>query len=345
MAAVADQPRLRGIVPALALGVGAGAAVVSGSKAIQAGFVASVISIPTVWMVISVERFGLKLLMASLLLLPPLPLPFGDSGPHPAAAVAALCVMAALIRLPEWRVPLTPVTLSWGALLAAMALSLGSALVNSGTGVAVASAARLGLFSIGPFVFLSAAFGPDRLSPAKAMRATRWLFWVAAAAAAVGVLDFFYQLPAPAGFEPQFVWLDSGVFRRAQGLFYESSTLGNFCAFFLVMIAVALTEPRERRPMQSAWLCAGAAVLGTALLLSYSRASVSTVVLGVLVLAFLRRKQRALLKMGIGLAVCALAVLVITTVWFPEFATATGHGWDSRSTIYGPVLTVCSLGD
>ena len=38
----------------------------------------------------------------------------------------------------------------------------------------------------------------------------------------------------PAGYGPQFVWLDSGVYRRAQGFFYEASTLGNFCAFFLV---------------------------------------------------------------------------------------------------------------
>ena len=37
-----------------------------------------------------------------------------------------------------------------------------------------------------------------------------------------------------------------GVYRRAQGFFYEASTLGNFCAFFLVMIAVAFSRPRDR---------------------------------------------------------------------------------------------------
>ena len=38
-------------------------------------------------------------------------------------------------------------------------------------------------------------------------------------------LDFYFQFPAPARFAEQFVWLPGGVYRRAQGLFYEASTL------------------------------------------------------------------------------------------------------------------------
>ena len=87
------------------------------------------------------------------------------------------------------------------------------------------------------------------------------------------VFDFYFQLPAPAGYGPQFVWLDAGVYRRAQGLFYEASTLGNFCVFFLVMIAVALFRPVESRSLSRFWLLIGGVILSAALIFSYSRAS------------------------------------------------------------------------
>jgi len=53
------------------------------------------------------------------------------------------------------------------------------------------------------------------------------------------------------------VYLEEGVFRRAQGLFYEASTLGNFCAFFLVMIMVCLFRRREETPLSRAAVQAG----------------------------------------------------------------------------------------
>src|SRR5205814_7683146 len=73
------------------------------------------------------------------------------------------------------------------------------------------------------------------------------IYYIAVVSALFACVDFYFQFPAPAGYGPQFVWLDSGVFRRAQGFFYEASTLGNFCAFFLVMIAVALGDRKSTR--------------------------------------------------------------------------------------------------
>src|SRR5215468_1042349 len=99
------------------------------------------------------------------------------------------------------------------------------------------------------------------------------MYWIALFAALFACIDFYFQFPAPAGYGPQFVWLDSGVYRRAQGLFYEASTLGNFCAFFLVMVAAAFFRPREERPVSGKALGIGAVVLLAALVLSYSRAS------------------------------------------------------------------------
>ena len=116
---------------------------------------------------------------------------------------------------------------------------------------------------------------------------------------AVRLRRFLFQFPAPAGYGPQFVWLDSGVYRRAQGFFYEASTLGNFCAFFLVMIAVAFTRPRERIAASRAKaLAAGGAVFFAALVLSYSRASLIDLVIALAVLMWLQPRPRALRAPG-----------------------------------------------
>ena len=110
----------------------------------------------------------------------------------------------------------------------------------------------MALFGISIYIFFYTAHGPARGSGS--LGGIRRLYWIAAASALFACVDFYYQFPAPAGYGPQFVWLDSGVYRRAQGLFYEASTLGNFCVFFLVMIAVAFTLPRPIPPSrEKAW--------------------------------------------------------------------------------------------
>ena len=130
------------------------------------------------------------------------------------------------------------------------------------------------------------------------MRGARLLYWAAVAAALFACVDFYFQFPAPAGYGPQFVWLDSGVYRRAQGLFYEASTLGNFCAFFLVMIAVAFTRPREESPVSRKALVAGGAVFFAALVLSYSRASLVNVAVALAVLMWCNRRRVRLARVA-----------------------------------------------
>ena len=95
------------------------------------------------------------------------------------------------------------------------------------------SLARVGLFGIGAYVFFFTAGAPggDAWHPLDVL--------VRRGGGPVCVRGFLLSIPRAGGYGPQFVWLDSGVFRRAQGVFYEASTLGNFCVFFLVMIAVA----------------------------------------------------------------------------------------------------------
>ena len=123
--------------------------------------------------------------------------------------------------------------------LAVLGMSVAFAAIYSGPEIAMQSLARVGLAGISIFVF----FYVPRVRAERAASASVLIWWHSRSAA-FACLDFYFQFPAPAGFGAQYVWLDSGVYRRAQGLFYEASTLGNFCAFFLVMIAVALVRAR-----------------------------------------------------------------------------------------------------
>ncbi|MGH9673390.1 MAG: hypothetical protein ACRD44_09425, partial [Bryobacteraceae bacterium] len=214
------------------------------------------------------------LFLLAALLLPPLPIALGDSGPHVALAIAALGLVAGLWRAGEWRAPMSPYDLLLPAYVLVLLASIAPALLLSGGAIGALSLARVGLFSISIYVFFYTACGPGAAARGESPRVARWLFRAGVATAVFACLDFYFQLPAPAGFGPQFVWLKSGVYRRAQGVFYEASTLGNVCAFFLVMAAVSLTQRKEESPVSRVELAAGSACLFAALLASFSRASV-----------------------------------------------------------------------
>jgi O-antigen ligase len=157
---------------------------------------------------------------------------------------------------------------------------------------------------------------------AVSLNIVRVLFWAAAGSALFACLDFYFQFPAPGGYGPQFIWLDSGVFRRAQGVFYEASTLGNLCAFFLVMIAVALFRPRAERPFPVWAMAAGGVALASALVLSYSRASLVNVGVALIVLLWMQRKR---VRMGRFVATTGIVLAAAGGILFglfPLFARA-----------------------
>jgi O-antigen ligase len=233
---------------------------------------------------------------------------------------AGIGLLAAVAKSGDWLFRATGVNTALLAWLAALVLSLPAALVWSGPATAAASTARVGLFAISALVFFSVSQGPDRTSAPEALNLTRAIYFMGLGAAVFGCLDFFVQLPAPAGYGPQFVWLDSGVYRRAQGLFYESSTLGNMCAFFLVMAAAALSDREVRARIGSIWLWTGAVVFTAALIASYSRASVLTVVIGLGSLIVIERKRWLNLRVVGGCALALAAAMALVVAAFPEFA-------------------------
>lgn len=260
------------------------------------------------WIILRPSRW-LVAFFFCLLLLPPLPLPLGNSGVHVAPLFALLGGLAGLVWIREWRSWSHPLTLALVILCGVLLESLAFAAIFSGWEIALGSLARVILFAISIFVFLYSYAGSrgDAWSP---FRITRFLFGLAVAGALFACVDFYFQFPAPAGYGDQFVYLEEGVFRRAQGLFYEASTLGNFCAFFLVMIMVCLFRRREETPLSRAALQAGGLMLAAALLFSYSRASVLNVVVAAAVLACLHagRVRRSVIVLLAALAAAGVAI-------------------------------------
>ncbi len=280
---------------------------------------APAVFVPLVWWILGDARAArsrwLTLFFASALLLPPLPVALGDSGPHICLLFAGFGLIAGVLCLRDWKVDLAGPGAPLAALLAILGASVAAAVFYSGLGAAVGSLARVALFGIAVYVYFfphAAGRGAPRLEA---------LFYLGALSALAACVDFYFQFPAPAGYGPQFVWLDSGVYRRAQGVFYEASTLGNLCAFFLVMMAVALTRPKAERPVPGKAMLIAGPVFLAALVLSYSRASLVNVLVALAVLAWIHRRRLRARAVAVLLAGGAAGALLVARV-FPAFALA-----------------------
>jgi O-antigen ligase len=225
------------------------------------------------------------------------------------------------VRLSEWRLKRSLLAFAMAVFFLVLLCSSSLAVFYSGLDVAAGSLMRALLFGIPVYVFFYTAHGPGSATRDDKFGGARRLYWFGLLSALFACVDFYYQFPAPAGYGPQFIWLDSGVYRRAQGFFYEASTLGNMCAFFLVMIAVALLRGRsDRRPVSRWALCFGAPVFFAALVLSYSRASLLNLFAALGALLYL---ERARIRIGrlVAIAVsCLAAGSLAAWQFFPEVA-------------------------
>ena len=292
---------------------------------------APLIVIPLAWFILRTTSGWLALFLAGALMAPPLPIKLGDSGPHIALLFAAAGLWIGLARLSEWRFRVDFTAGSLLTLLAIFFASISMAAIYSGLPVAAASLARVLLFGISVYIFLYVRDGPGRLDQHQSARAIRWLFWAASVSALFACLDFYFQFPAPAGYAQQFIWLESGVFRRAQGVFYEASTLGNLCAFFLEMIAVALFLPRGGQLMSRFEMFVGGVALAAALVLSYSRASLLNLAVALVVLLWLNRERIRWRRLIAGVAIFGGGAAALVSAVFPTFI---GHYWQRVSVAF-----------
>jgi len=309
------------VMPAV-LGVYAAAAALAPKPAGALVLAAPLAAVPIAYWAMLERGRWVALFFAAALLLPPLPLGAGNSGPHPSVVFVLLGVLAGVWGLGEWRVPAVPLNRALAVFFLVLLASVAEAMLYSGLTAGLGSLARVLLFGISVYVFFYVAYGPGADRTEDTFAQARLLYWIAAAAAAFACVDFYFQFPTPAGFGPQFIWLRSGVYRRAQGLFYESSTLGNFCAFFLVMIAAALLAPDQRAPVSRRGLLVGGTIFAGALVLSFSRASVLNVLTATAVLIYLHRPRIRLARVFALAAGAGLAGVVALRALLPAFTEA-----------------------
>jgi len=310
--------RHRELALGLVFGAWAAAIAIAPSTAAKAVLAAPAVVLPAAWWMFGRPARWLLVFFATALLLPPLPAPLGNSGPHPSLVIASAGLFAGLLWLPAWRIPANALTGAFALYFGLLLASVPQAALHSGAEAAAGSLARVALFGISVYVFFYTAC--IRAGADHASRDVRRLYWMAVAAALFACIDFYFQFPAPAGYGPQFVWLDTGVYRRAQGLFYEASTLGNFCAFFLVMIAVSLTHGRGSVPVSRKGLAVGGLVFFAALVLSYSRGSVVNLLVALAVLLWLNRKRVRWARLVSTLGAFGAAAALVTWKIFPAFA-------------------------
>lgn len=321
MIAALRAPGRKEMLAGLAVGTYAALVALAPGLSAKALLCVPLIAVPIAWPIFRTPRAWLALFFACALLLPPLPIKLGDSGPHIALVFAAAGVLIGWLRLSEWRFEFDSVAGSILAFVAIVLASVALVLIYSGWSIAAASFARVLLLGISAYVFLYMANGPGRMRAAQGFRWIRLLFWTASLSALFACVDFYYQFPAPAGFEQQFIWVETGVFRRAQGVFYEASTLGNLCAFFLVMIAVALFRPRRAQSFSPFALLAGGSALGAALVLSYSRGSLINVAVAMVALFWFHRDRIRWRRLAIGASLFA-GGLILLRVASPVFSGA-----------------------
>lgn len=307
------------------LGAAMGLASLAASRPQALWLAAPVLLLALAWWALNGATRWVVAFLAAVILLPPLPLPGGDAGPHPAILLAVLGVWAGAARLPGWRIRWTFLSISLCFFFSALLASVPLALLYSGWEVAAGSLARVGLFGISVYVFFYLAYGPGRdLAPE---RLVRLLFWAGFASAAFACLDFYFQFPAPARFAEQYVWFSTDILRRAQGVFYEATTLGSFCVFLLVMLAsIAALQSGSRLRLGKLWLAAAALVLLAGLIFSFSRSAIASLAVALAALLWVERERfrtrRKLVRRGL-LALALLAgVAALIGRLFPEFLPA-----------------------
>jgi O-antigen ligase len=264
--------------------------------------------------------------LVSALVLPPLPIELGNSGPH-------VCLLAALAGLltgavKRWRIPTGPLARAF--LFLFFVLLASTCMAPGVSGIAVAAGSLVRVMLLGISVYLYFQVQGARANPEFERKLLRLLFAAGMFSALFACLDFYFHFPAPAGFAPQYVWLASGVFRRAQGVFYEASTLGNVSAFFLVMILVALSRGRNRAPLSRVVLICGGVLFATAIVLSYSRGSIVNVAVSGMALLFLQRGRLRWTRVVPGILALGLVVGFAVVRLFPALGDAY---WERASSV------------
>jgi len=223
------------------------------------------------------SRLGLfYLVIASALIIPPFyPASLGGEMPVHVSSLLLLALLFVVLLRSELA------QLNWDSigeaglfLLLAMALSLPFAYWLSGPQVGIQSSLRFLLFLQPWFLYAWVCTTGRVAKEAQLSTFIRFLLIVGGAAACYGIIDFYFPFQFNHPFADQYLYLQDAKIRRAQGLFYEASSFGNMCAFFLSLCLLQLYGFRKGKSLSRlAGLLVLAGIFFTALFLAYSRGS------------------------------------------------------------------------
>ena len=243
------------------------------------------------------------------------PLYFASSGDNPiyiSFFLLPIAVMIVLTRFPDIHFSWDPVAKGLMLFLGTTAVSLPFAWWLSGSEVAKEGFSRWILLSQTSLVYYLIRGCSRREATRTERRMFQILFLGAVLTAAYGIVDFVWPIPLsqhpPA---EQFIWLNSTVLRRAQGVFYESSNFANLCGFFLVAASTSFLSRKERYlGVHRAFLAFFLSVLSLAILVAFSRSTwisvISAVLVSILVSRSVRIRRGALVLLVVTVPVIAL---------------------------------------
>jgi O-antigen ligase len=238
-------------------------------------------------------RSWLYLCAATTLAVPPLyPAFLGNEIPvHFSSLILLIGGWILLIRFEEFEFEWDHIASAAFYFLLALALSLPFGFWLSGPAQGVQSCFRF-LLILQPFLLYFWIRGFKVIKKEALFSGlVKFLLCVAAVAAVYGIIDFYLPVPIPHPFADQYIYLKGENIRRAQGVFYEASSFGNMCAFFLSLsIVVLYSLGRKLSLVYQSLLCFMIGVFTTALFLSYSRGSWANVFVTIAVFLLVQRK-------------------------------------------------------
>src|SRR4051794_23994274 len=133
-------------------GAWAAAIATAPSFTVKTVLAAPALIVPALWWTLGNPARWLALFFGAALLLPPLPFPIGDSGPHPSLLFAALGCFAGVLWLSEWRVVPASLNAAFATLYGVLLASVAAAAMYSGGIIALGSAMRVALFGISVYI-------------------------------------------------------------------------------------------------------------------------------------------------------------------------------------------------
>jgi len=216
------------------------------------------------------------LTIAATLIAPALyPLALGGEIPvYPSSLLLIAFFLAVWWRSEPYQWASDSIGAAGALLLLTMALSLLFAYWLSGFQVGTQSSLRFVLI-LQPWFLYFWIYNTKLIANQEQLsRFVRWLLVAGAVAAIYGIVDFYFPFQFNHPFADQYIYLQGAMIRRAQGPFYEASSLGNLCAFLLTLCLLHLYYARRTAGfLRLALLVLLLGIFGTGLFLAYSRGS------------------------------------------------------------------------